>query len=233
MTTQRLFLVFWGCTLAAALIPAFNPAIDFAVAQYFLQPNAPLKTADWWWVYGINEYVPVVFRTIAVLCVPAWFYLRWRKNLRHWAHAVAFVGLALLAGPGLLVGASKDITQRARPFHVAEFSGPRSFSPALQITNQCDDNCAFPSGHTADGIFLASLMLVFPRRRWLWMGAGLVSGLVIGFCRVSVGAHWLSDVLWAFPITLFASWLVFVAMERWGTNSKNQNAFGREKNSKK
>lgn len=235
MPTQRFFLILLVCTLGAALVPTFYPALDLAVASYFLQPNPPMKTGDWWWVYGINEYVPALFRTIAVLCIPAWLYLRRHASWHQWARPVAFVGLALLAGPGLLVSASKDITLRARPFHVTEFSGPRSFSPALQRADQCDDNCAFPSGHTADGIFLASLMLIFPRRRWFWLGAGLLGGLVVGFCRVSVGAHWLSDVLWAFPITLFASWLVFVAMEKWGLlNTQNhQTAFERGKNNKK
>jgi len=38
---------------------------------------------------------------------------------------------------------------------------------------------------------------------------GTVSGLAIGFSRMSAVAHWLSDVLWAYPITLMSSWLVW------------------------
>ena len=56
---------------------------------------------------------------------------------------------------------------------------------------------------------LAGLLLLDRRRRWTWAVLGVVSGLVIGFARISVGAHWLSDVLWAGPITLLCSWLVW------------------------
>jgi lipid A 4'-phosphatase len=52
-------------------------------------------------------------------------------------------------------------------------------------------------------------MLLVPRKRWYWIGGGLVSGVLIGVARMSVGAHWLSDVLWALPITLATSWLVW------------------------
>jgi lipid A 4'-phosphatase len=52
-------------------------------------------------------------------------------------------------------------------------------------------------------------MLIDRRRRWWWLATGVVGGLTIGFARMSVGAHWLSDVLWAFPLTLVGSWLAW------------------------
>jgi lipid A 4'-phosphatase len=61
----------------------------------------------------------------------------------------------------------------------------------------------------ACGFFFASLMLLDVRRRWWWMATGILGGLAIGLARMSVGAHWLSDVLWAFPITLLSSWFVW------------------------
>jgi membrane-associated PAP2 superfamily phosphatase len=64
----------------------------------------------------------------------------------------------------------------------------------------------------ACGVFLVSLGLVHRRRQRRWAAAGVVSGLVIGFARMADVAHWLSDVLWAFPITLLTSWLVWKAL---------------------
>jgi membrane-associated PAP2 superfamily phosphatase len=61
----------------------------------------------------------------------------------------------------------------------------------------------------ACGVFLISLGLVHRRRQRVWAVVGTVSGLVIGFARMSDVAHWLSDVLWAFPITLLTSWVVW------------------------
>ena len=60
-------------------------------------------------------------------------------------------------------------------------------------------------------------MLLNPHRRWRWVAAGVVAGLAVSLARVSVGAHWLSDVLWAFPVTLLVSggvWLVLTQLYR-------------------
>lgn len=209
--------IYWGLlvvSLAIAMVPALVPSLDIAVSGYFLQANPPLKTKDWWWVHLINEYTPTVFRTLVFVCLIAWIVTSLRPRLRRWVLPIAFVGLAIFVGPGLLVGAVKDLTLRARPFHVTEFGGERQFSPALQRTNQCNDNCAFVSGHTADGFLLASLLLLDRRRRWVWSAVGVVSGLMVGFARISVGAHWLSDVLWALPVTLVASGLVWLFLSR-------------------
>ena len=213
-STWRMYWGLLAASIAIGLAPALMPSLDIAVSGYFLQPNPPVKTRDWWWVHLINEHLPTIFRTIVISCLIAWIAVSLKSRLRRWALPIAFVGLAIFMGPGLLVGAVKDLTLRARPFHVTEFGGDRQFSPALQRTNQCSDNCAFVSGHTADGFLLASLLLLDRRRRWIWAAVGVVSGLVVGFARVSVGAHWLSDVLWALPVTLVASGLVWLFLSR-------------------
>ncbi len=212
--TGRVFAIVFAIALALALIPAFFPVVDLAVSLYFLQADPPVRTAKWWWVDWINEYIPTLFRTWAVLCLPAWLWARKSARYRRWAFPIAFTGLALLLGPGLVVGGIKDLTQRARPFHVVGLGGDKTFTPALQLAQQCDDNCAFVSGHTADGFFLISLMLLSRRRAW-WVAFGVLAGFAIGFARVSVGAHWLSDALWAWPITMAASWLVWITLGRW------------------
>lgn len=215
MRTSALYGLLVVIAFTAALVPAVFPAMDLAVAGYFLKVDSPIKTTDWLWVTLINEHTPTVFRSIAVLCLPAWLFARRAQRYQHWVLPIAFVGLGLLLGPGLVVSGLKDLTQRARPFHVTAFGGEKQFTPALQITDQCNDNCAFVSGHAADGFFLVGLMLLSRRRRAWWVAFGLISGLVVGFARVSVGAHWLSDVLWAFPVALVSSWVVWVALTRY------------------
>ncbi|OYU41583.1 MAG: hypothetical protein CFE44_28950, partial [Burkholderiales bacterium PBB4] len=167
-STWRLY---WGLligSLCVALVPALMPSLDIAVAGYFLQPNPPLVTRDWWWVDLINEHLPTIFRVLVSLCLVGWIVANHKPSLKRWSLPIAFVGLAIFMGPGLLVSAAKELTLRARPFHVTQFNGERQFSPALQPTNHCDDNCAFVSGHTADGFLLASLMLLDRRRRKMW-----------------------------------------------------------------
>ena len=207
-------LYFWvlGLSLVAALVPAIWPGVDLAVAAYFLQPPPSWHPADWLWVTWVNEYLPDTFRTIGFACLFGWVGLAVARRQRPAAMALAFVGLALLLGPGFSSWAVKEHTLRARPFDVTEFGGDRVFTPALEQAHQCTDNCAFISGHVACGFFLVSLMLIDPRRRYLWLALGLVAGALVALARMSVGAHWLSDALWALPITLACSGLVRFAV---------------------
>jgi lipid A 4'-phosphatase len=222
MRTSRVYLTIMVLSTLVALVPALLPSLDLAVAAYFLQAEAPIHPTQWLWVDLINEHVPTIFRTLVISCLLAWVIASRLPKYRHWIPALAFIGLGGLLGPGLLVGALKDYTLRARPFHVTQFGGPRTFHPALEVANQCDDNCAFVSGHTADGFFLVSLMLLDRRRRWRWLAIGVLAGVVIGFARISVGAHWLTDVLWAFPVTLAGSliaWAILSRIYQWQPNS--------------
>jgi lipid A 4'-phosphatase len=125
------------------------------------------------------------------------------------------VVLAGTLGPGVLVNTGfKDNWQRARPYQVENFGGPQKFTRAGVMTDQCDNNCSFVSGHVACGFFIATCMLVQHRRKRAWMTGGLVITALIGFARVADGAHWLSDVLWAGPVTFACSWLVWKILLR-------------------
>lgn len=209
MRPKSVYLLMLGASIAVALVPALFPSLDMAAAAFFFQSNPPLKASQWLWVEWVNEYTPDIFRALVILCLIGWIFASLVPRLRHWCLTLAFVGLSVAMGPGLATWAVKEHHLRARPFDVVEFGGVRQFTPALVKANQCDDNCAFASGHAACGFFFASLMLLDPRRRWWWIAAGTAGGLAIGLARMAVGAHWLSDVLWAFPITLFSSWFVW------------------------
>jgi len=200
-------------SLGLALLPVLWPQLDLAVAAYFLEMDPARSPASTVWVDWVNEYTPDVFRILALSLVGIWLIMTlWRRPppwTKRWCISLAFVGFSLLLGPGLVTWAVKEHQLRARPFDVVEFGGQRQFTPALKPTQQCEDNCAFFSGHVACGFFWCSLMLLAPRKRWFWIGGGIASGVLIGVARMSVGAHWLSDVLWALPITLATSWLVW------------------------
>lgn len=213
LRNRTVFLLVLGVSLAVALLPVFWPQLDIAAAAYFLQPEPPVNPAQWKWVELVNEYIPDVFRGLALLCIAAWIVLSLLRRSRRLCIALAFVGVSLTLGPGFSTWAVKEHTLRARPFDVVEFGGKRQFTPALeQAAGQCSDNCAFTSGHVACGFFFVSLMLLDPRRRWRWIGTGVLAGSLVSVARMSVGAHWLSDALWALPITLAASGLVWVVL---------------------
>jgi lipid A 4'-phosphatase len=210
--TKTPTLYWWlvGASIVLALIPTIWTAFDLQMASIFKGDARQLASVDWFWVELINWYVPAVFRILVIAALSAWLVLAFRKKALQWRLPLAFVVMAGTLGPGIVVNNGfKDNWQRARPYQVQEFGGAAQFTRAAVMTDQCDNNCSFVSGHVACGVFLASLMLVNPRRQRLWAVIGISAGWVIGFARMSAGAHWLSDVLWAFPITLISSWIVW------------------------
>jgi undecaprenyl-diphosphatase len=118
----------------------------------------------------------------------------WRLGLRRLALAYAVV----LAGSGLWIDFFKDLFERDRPVYNSEFTHETSYS--------------FPSGHAAGsavgyGMLAYCLALRWRawRRRWpLVAGLGLLV-LLIGFSRIFLGVHYLSDVLAGYALGL--AWL--------------------------
>lgn len=209
-TTPALFWWLVLGTTALAALPTAWTTLDLQVAALFIGEASHLHAVDWWWVELINAYVPAVFRVIVLVALVGWLLCTLGRHGKQWRLPLAFVALAVTLGPGLLVNSGfKDNWQRARPYQVEPFGGTQQFTRAAVLTDQCKANCSFVSGHVACGFFIASLMLIDRRRKVGWAIAGTAAGFVIGFARMADGAHWLSDVLWASPITLLCSWLVW------------------------
>lgn len=57
-----------------------------------------------------------------------------------------------------------------------------------------DSANSYPSGHMLRWVFLMTMVVDLAPRRAVLLGAALLTGLM-GFMRVYVGAHWLSDVV--------------------------------------
>ena len=211
--TPTLFWAVLAALLLAALAPTLWPALDLGAAAPFFGAPPRIESLEWWWVRMINDWVPAAFRVLILFCLLAWAVLKLRKQAVAWRMTLLYIAIAGTLGPGLVVNLGfKDHWQRARPYQVENFGGDKQFTRAAVITDQCSDNCSFVSGHVACGYFFISLMLLQRRRARLWAAVGLVSAGLIAFARMSDKAHWLSDTLWAGPITLLTCWLVWRAM---------------------
>ena len=125
-----------------------------------------------------------------VLCVAA---LAWKKHWFPLASLITTVGTGSLFGETL-----KLIVHRVRPFPAGPFGEWGGYS--------------FPSGHTIAATllygFLALAMLrLFKRRRWRFLSTCSLLLLIVsvGFSRIALGAHYLTDVLGA--MTLGTLWI--------------------------
>lgn len=118
---------------------------------------------------------------------------------RQWL--LAAIWIVATVGNGLLVRAVKQAVGRVRPEHLHRVASEDGFS--------------FPSGHAAGSTvvygLLAYLVVRWCPPRWqraVWVGAALWV-LAIGFSRVMLQVHYLSDVLAGWLMGLV--WLLLVA----------------------
>ncbi|MGH2776710.1 MAG: bifunctional DedA family/phosphatase PAP2 family protein [Actinomycetota bacterium] len=112
----------------------------------------------------------------------------------------AFLAFCLVGALGL-APVIKLIVQRPRP----------ELSPVMDV-----GGFAFPSGHaTTSMIVFGALAFVLTRRLswrtdvWIWAGAGVASFL-IGFSRLYLGVHWLTDVVGGWALGLL--WLALAGV---------------------
>ena len=184
--------------IAAALVFVAWPGLDLWLAGLFYVPGHGFSLWQGWWVHLTYVLVArfwVLAPLLAVLLVcasarraPA----RWRAQ----RSANGYLLAVLLIGPGLITNTLlKNEWGRPRPVHLVAFGGHSPFVPALQPSGECATNCAFVSGHAAAAFFPIAGFWITRRRRYLV--GGIVFGLFVGFVRMAMGAHFLSDVLFA------------------------------------
>lgn len=176
------------------------PQIDISLSGLFFEPERRIfilrshPLGDF-----VRKILPILLFILAGATAVAGGVAAWRRNpvMGISGRSALFVVAALALGPGLIVNLIlKDHWGRPRPSTIAEFFGPNHYVPPFLISDQCLDNCSFPSGHAALGFWLVAFALLTPpvwRRPALW--AALVFGAMVGLVRIAQGGHFLSDVL--------------------------------------
>ena len=198
----------WGLGLTAAcgLLFVYFPELDLIVSRFFYRDSgagAPsgFTLASSSALYFFFKGVDVVSRIVLIAVIGFTIFFLWKKSNKFLPAIV--ITFSLVLGPVLLVnGVFKDHWDRARPRELIEFGGSKKFTPAWFISDQCNRNCSFTSGHAAAGFSFVVGHFVAASRIWIWLG--LIVGSFTGLTRIAVGAHFLSDVVFSF----FAVYLV-------------------------
>jgi len=207
---SRVLSFFYSAIVVCVLLAfVFWPQIDLVVSGFFASPDQGFYLRDNRFLNGMTKAVFICARLMLGLfglCAIV-AYGRKKPWLGLSAKAWCFLFLGLLIGPGLLANVVfKDHWGRARPRSVELFGGAQAFTPAGVISDACHRNCSFVSGDAAFGFFLPSFAYVVParrRRQVFWSGMGL--GAVLSGARILLGAHFLSDVLYAMVLVLITS----------------------------
>jgi lipid A 4'-phosphatase len=189
-----------------SLVVAVYPAIDITISRLFFHGHFP---RDQWWQSllhdSLNWFLGLSLGTVVALYAFNRFFKRKICNVD--GRRVAYLFLVLAIGAGLIVNVGlKDNFGRARPRDVAEFGGPRQFTPAFAMSHECRTNCSFSSGDAAGGFFSLALVFALVRRR---RRAALVAAVMIGgiesLARISSGAHFFSDTVVSFFVMLIVA----------------------------
>lgn len=169
---------------------AWLTRFDSTVAEFFHHHGAPWLVHAFEAVTFLGSASTLTVLGLAVALVLA--------ALRRWSLLLGWAGA--LAGTGLLNTTLKRVVQRLRPR-----------LPEPWVT---EPGWSFPSGHAMGSLvaygFLAYLLTRitpanFPRRTTVTALAALV--LLIGFSRIYLGVHFLSDVIGGYAAA--AVWLTF------------------------
>lgn len=190
--------------LAAAIFLSF-PEIDLGVSAALKAACNARAESEGWCTSNLIGIVRKLFMLFFVVASVAAIVVGVRTLLIE----KSFFGLAqarclfllatLVVGPGLVANTIfKDQWGRARPHQTVDFGGQSQFTPALVPARECERNCAFVSGE-ASSIYAPffALALLFPQFRLSLLVTGIAGGTVAGLIRMSQGAHFLSDVIFA------------------------------------
>jgi membrane-associated phospholipid phosphatase len=200
---RRLGLPLLGALLALALsLWAFGAIVDEQILEGETRTDERLAV----WLHGrATEPLTDVFRAVtrlgnfitlfAVTLVAVVIFWRRRERID-----AAFVALAALGAQVLSTGMKLGF-RRDRPFFPDPLATESTFS--------------FPSGHALVSLAVyGSIALVLARRlsshieRALLLGATALLVIAIGFSRLYLGVHFLSDVLAGYAAG--AAWLAFL-----------------------
>lgn len=208
--------LFLALFLLLAILFITFPALDIGFTSlffndqngFYLKENPLVQFS-----YRKNNYL-VIATTLSLIII----LILSTKNKRAYfgldKKASIFLLLVMILGPGLVVNnVFKNQWDRARPDKIQEFGGQKKFTPAFVISDQCEKNCSFVSGHAAVVYFFAAFFLIISdRRRWWVLGTSIVAGSLVGMGRIVQGDHFLSDVIFSFFIVMSIAILIYWLM---------------------
>ncbi len=187
-----------GLGLAAVAAAVSFVCVDQPLSRWILEH--PFEWQHNHWISG--------FRQFGKADIPIWLLLLWGCLTNRWRPTVAILIAMVLVG--MSVTPLKLITARERPH--AHVVVSRSVGPQEEDVSTVK-KVSFPSGDTAVAFAFATTLSFSCRRLWgpaLFLGAGL-----IGVSRVTMSAHYPSDVLAGAIIGVFCGVLAIRATSYW------------------
>lgn len=202
------------------LVFAAYPHLDLDMAAWFY--DAPAHTFVGWFS-DRGEYArDGASLLISLLVAPAFLAIVGKlvmpqRRMLISGRATLFLIVTLALGPGVLAnGILKQHSARMRPTDVVVLGGKERFTPWWNFHGPCAENCSFVAGEPSGAFWtVAPATLTPPQWRPLAYGAAIVFGLAMGVLRMTVGAHFFTDVVFAGVFMFLLIWTVHGLIYRW------------------
>lgn len=214
--TRVLFFVL--IVLFSVLFFSIYPEFDIYFSGFFYDHEKGFFLKKNPFFILLYESIELFIPLLVLFCLGGMVFMRVARRRLFFGFgylSLMYIVVALALGPGLVVnGILKELWGRARPATVKEFGGKLEFTPALVLSDQCESNCSFASGHASAGFFPVAISFARPDHRRKFLFAGLFYGFSTGLARIVQGGHFLSDVIFAGLIVYGLSWIIWTFFDR-------------------
>ncbi|MEA3523011.1 MAG: phosphatase PAP2 family protein [Campylobacterota bacterium] len=194
--------------ILSSIIFVLFPEIDIYLSTLFYNESFYLKKNELVLFFYYSVKPLLIFLALGGIFL--WLYNRYKKKDIFHFHAkeLLLVLMTLVIGSGLIVNALlKENWGRARPVHIVEFGGDRTFTPAFILSDQKGNS--FSCGHASGAYVLIALALLARKRKGLWMALAVGYGSFVGVARMAAGGHYFSDVVVSFFIMYFTAKITY------------------------
>ncbi len=209
--------------LFSALMYLF-PQIDLTVSSWFYKPGKGFLLEHFYTQLHLAVFRDcMVYLTylliigLTMVLIAGIFFKKYSSLLS--MRICLFLLISFAIAPAFVVNdLLKNHWGRARPFQVKQFGGDKEFTPAWVMSNQCEKNCSFTSGETANIFCYLALLFVLNRKK-LVASIIFTLGFLMTFERIAQGDHFLSDTILSGFIDYLLIWLSYQAMQQFSYSS--------------
>ena len=189
------------------------PILDIHISKYFFI-DGKFISEKYIFIKTLRSNLKTIMIIIPILSLILFLVFVLVKNKyntnNHYSLRFKFALLGFVIGPifgcGLIANLYfKDTWGRARPSYIVEFGGEKKYSQPFVKSDQCYKNCSWISGETsgAFSLMFGSLLL----RNHIFLLCNYILGLLVFFCRLSMGGHFFSDNIYAFFFMIYLAYL--------------------------
>ena len=218
---NSLFLFFAYNSLAFTfflIIFLFFPKLDILISNFFYLEGKFLSD-KYIFIKSLRAFLKNLMIIIPILAL---FFLlknvisKKREVTKRIKFRTKFFCIGLILGPiigsGLIANLYfKENWGRARPVHIEEFGGTKTFSPVFIKSDQCETNCSWISGETSAAFSFTVGTIIL--KNSLFLVFNVILGILVFFCRLTMGGHFFTDNLFSiffmFYLAIFYRILVY------------------------